>query len=513
MTFSTEPLTDFTDLTNVELYQAALKEVRDQLGADYPLIISGQRVETGAWMESHNPANISQLIGRSAQAGPGEVDRALEAAWDAFPAWSTRSMSERADLLHGLAAVLRRRKFELAAWLSFEAAKNYAEADAEAAEAIDFVEYYAAQSLPLAEPVETFSFPGEENTTMLRPLGAGAVISPWNFPLAILAGMAVGPAVVGNTLVLKPSPDTPIVAQKFMECVEEAGFPPGVFNLVTGQDAEIGDHLVDHHRTRFINFTGSLNTGVRINERAAKVHPGQLWIKKVQLEMGGKDALIIDETADLDYAVSAAVASGFGYGGQKCSAMSRLIVVDEIYDDVVARFGEAAGELKVGPAEENPDFSALINDRARQKSLSYIAIGTEDARLVAGGEAGPDVGYYVEPTVFADVDPRSSLAQEEIFGPVVSVIRATDFDDALNIANGTLFGLTGGVISSEPARLEQARREFEVGNLYLNRKITGAFVGVQPFGGLRLSGTTVKAGGPYYLRQYMAAKTVAERKL
>jgi 1-pyrroline-5-carboxylate dehydrogenase len=367
--------------------------------------------------------------------------------------------------------------------------------------------------LPLAEPLETFPYPGEENTTMLRPLGAGAVISPWNFPLAILTGMAVGPAVVGNTLVLKPSPDTPIVAQKFMECVEEAGFPPGVFNLVTGQDAEIGDHLVDHHRTRFINFTGSLNIGVRINERAAKVHPGQLWIKKVQLEMGGKDALIIDETADLDYAVSAAVASGFGFGGQKCSAMSRLIVVDEIYDDVVARFGEAVGELKVGPAEENPDFSALINDRARQKSLSYIGIGTDDARLIAGGEAGPDVGYYVEPTVFADVDPGSSLAQEEIFGPVVSVIRATDFDDALNIANGTLFGLTGGVISSEPARLEQARREFEVGNLYLNRKITGAFVGVQPFGGLRLSGTTVKAGGPYYLRQYMAAKTVAEKKL
>ena len=513
MGFSTEPLTDFTDQSNVELYQAALKEVRDQLGADYPLTISGQSVETGAWMESRNPANISQLIGRSAQAGTAEADRGLEAAWEAFPGWSSMEMSARADLLHGLAGVLRRRKFELAAWLTFEAAKNYAEADADVAEAIDFVEYYATQSLPLAEPVDTFSFPGEENTTMLRPLGAGLVISPWNFPLAIFAGMAVGPAVVGNTLVLKPSPDTPIIAHKFMECAAEANFPPGIFNLVTGQDADIGDHLVDHHRTRFINFTGSLNTGVRINERAAKVHPGQLWIKKVQLEMGGKDALIIDETADLDYAVHAAVASGFGFGGQKCSAMSRLIVVDEVYDDVISRFGAGVGQLTLGPAEENPDFSALINDRAREKSLGYIGIGKDEARLITGGEAGPDSGYYVEPTVFADVDPQSRLAQEEIFGPVVSVIRASDFDNALDIANGTLFGLTGGVISSEPARLEKARRDFEVGNLYLNRKITGALVGVQPFGGLRLSGTTVKAGGPYYLRQYMAAKTVSEKKL
>ena len=513
MAFSTEPLTDFTDQGNVELFQAGLKEVGDQLGADYPLIISGQKVETGAWMESHNPANISQLIGRSARGGTGEADRALEAAWAAFPAWAALAMTERANYLHALAKIMRRRKFELAAWMSFEAAKNYAEADADVAEAIDFIEYYAAQALPLAEPYESFPLAGEDVTTMLQPLGAGLVISPWNFPLAIFTGMAVGPAVVGNTLVLKPSPDTPIVAHKFMECAHEAGFPPGVFNLVTGLDTDIGDYLVDHHRTRFINFTGSLKTGVRINERAAKVHPGQMWIKKVQLEMGGKDALIIDETADLDYAIEAAVASGFGFGGQKCSAMSRLIAVDEVYDEIVARFGAAAGELTVGPAEENPDYSALINDGARRKSLSYIAAGKDEARLVTGGEAGSAEGYYVEPTVFADVDPQSALGQEEIFGPVVSVIRATDYDDALYIANDTLFGLTGGVISSEPARLEQARREFEVGNLYLNRKITGAFVGVQPFGGLRLSGTTVKAGGPYYLRQYMAAKTVTEHEL
>jgi 1-pyrroline-5-carboxylate dehydrogenase len=325
--------------------------------------------------------------------------------------------------------------------------------------------------------------------------------------------MVVGPGVVGDTLVLKPSPDTPIVAQKFMECVAAAGFPPGVFNLVTGADADIGDYLVDHARTRFINFTGSLTTGMRINERAAKVQPGQLWIKKVQLEMGGKDALIVDETADIDYAARAAVASGYGFGGQKCSAMSRLIAVDEIHDALVDRFVELASELEIGPAEENPDFSALINQRAMDKALGYIDIGRDSARLLAGGSAGPESGYYVTPTVFGDVAPDSKLAQEEIFGPVVSVIRADDFEEALGIANNTMFGLTGGLISNRRDRLDRAKREFEVGNLYLNRKITGAFVGLQPFGGLRLSGTTVKAGGSYYLRQYMAEKTIAEKRL
>ena len=422
-------------------------------------------------------------------------------------------MEERAALLRRLADVFRSRRLELAAWMTFEAGKNYAEADADVAEAIDFCEYYAAQAPSLAGERETFPSPGEDNTAVLVPLGAGAVISPWNFPLAIFTGMAVGPAVVGNTLVMKPSPDTPIVAQQFMACTSEAGFPTGVFNLVTGADADIGDHLVDHPRTRFINFTGSVATGTRINERAARVQPGQLWIKKVQLEMGGKDALIVDETADLDYAARMAVASGYGFGGQKCSAMSRLIAVDAIHDDLVGRFVELTGELEIGPAEENADFSALINARAQAKSLEYIDIGRESATLQLGGGAGPDQGHYVEATVFPDVEPDSRLAQEEIFGPVVSVIRARDFDDALSIANNTMFGLTGGLISNDRHRLDRAKREFEVGNLYLNRKITGAFVGLQPFGGLRLSGTTVKAGGPYYLRQYLAEKVIAERHL
>jgi 1-pyrroline-5-carboxylate dehydrogenase len=338
------------------------------------------------------------------------------------------------------------------------------------------------------------------------------VISPWNFPLAIFTGMAVGPAVVGNTLVLKPSPDTPVVAQKFMECAAAAGFPPGVFNLLTGRDSDIGDSLVDHPRTRFINFTGSVATGTRINERAARVHPGQLWIKKVQLEMGGKDALIVDETADLDYAARTALASGFGFGGQKCSAMSRLIAVESIHDELVDRFLVLVDGLEVGPADENPDFSALINEKARAKSLEYIDIGSRSATLRRGGDPAPDSGYYVNPAVFTGVEPDSRLAQEEIFGPVISVIQAKDFDEALAIANNTMFGLTGGLISNDRGRLDRAKREFEVGNLYLNRKITGALVGLQPFGGLRLSGTTVKAGGPHYLRQYLAEKVIAEKR-
>ncbi|MBT8192580.1 MAG: L-glutamate gamma-semialdehyde dehydrogenase [Acidimicrobiia bacterium] len=511
MTFTNEALTDFTVSENVDAYRAALSEVRSRLGADYPLTIGGEKHETGDWIESHNPGRTTELVGRSARGGPPEIDRALAAAWEAFRSWSARSMEDRIDLVRRLADVMRSRRFELAAWMTFEAGKNFAEADADVAEAIDFCEYYAHQAPGLAGEHETYPSPGESNTSMLVPLGAGAVISPWNFPLAIFTGMAVGPAVVGNTLVLKPSPDTPIVAQMFIECAEAAGFPPGVFNLVAGADADIGDYLVDHARTRFINFTGSLTTGIRINQRAATVHPGQLWIKKVGLEMGGKDALIVDETADLDYAARMAVASGYGFGGQKCSAMSRLIAVESIHDELVDRFVALAEELEVGPADENPDFSALINERARDKSLHYIDIGNETATMLAGGAPGPDGGHYVAPTVFADVSPDSKLAQEEIFGPVVSIIRARDFDDALGIANGTMFGLTGGLISNDRARLDRAKREFEVGNLYLNRKITGAFVGLQPFGGLRLSGTTVKAGGPYYLRQYLAEKTIAEK--
>jgi 1-pyrroline-5-carboxylate dehydrogenase len=510
--YQTEPYSDFSRIDVQNAYKLALESVRGQLGQDYPLVIGGAEVTTAhGFIDSVNPGNTRELVGRSAKAGRKEVERAMTAAWKAFDGWSKITMPERARTLVKLAAVMRRRKFELAAWETFEASKNYAEAEADVAEAIDFCEYYARQALKLAGPLSTHDYPGEENTSFFIPIGVGVVIPPWNFLLAILVGTAVGPVVVGNTVIVKPSPDTPIIAQKFMECVAEAGFPPGVINLVTGADADIGDLLVDHPRTRFINFTGSLETGLRIHERAAKLQPGQKWLKKVYAELGGKDALIVDETADLDIAADAAVASAFSFQGQKCSALSRLIVVNEVYDALLEQVVERTKKLSFGPAEENSDVGAVINQKAVDKIVGYIENGKTEARLVLGGGRGDEAGYFIEPTIFADVPQSASIACEEIFGPVLSMMKARDFDHALEIANATVYGLTGGVISKDRSRLERARRDFNVGNLYLNRKITGALVGVQPFGGFNLSGTNAKAGGPDYLRLFMEMKTVSER--
>ena len=509
--YRNEPYSDFSLPKPQKAFREALKTVRAELGRDYPLVINGEAVATGDWLESRNPSHPDEVVGRTAKGKAKEIEKAMDAAWNAYDDWSKLPMAHRARALVKLAAVMRRRKWELSAWETLEAAKNFPEAEADVAEAIDFCEYYARQAMRLEGPLETYDFPGEENTSFLVPLGVGVVISPWNFLLAILVGTAVGPAVVGNTVIIKPSPDTPIIAQKFMECVHEAGFPPGVINLLTGDDADLGDALVDHPRTRFINFTGSLATGVRINERAAKVQPGQKWLKKTFVELGGKDALIVDETADLDYAASAAAQSGYGFQGQKCSAMSRFIVVDEVYDELLKKFVERVEALTVGPAEENPDVAAVINQKAVDKIMHYLELGRVESRLVTGGDRAKGEGYFIQPTVFAEVPQSASIACEEIFGPVVAVMKARDFDHALEIANATVYGLTGGVISKSRARLEKARRDFQVGNLYLNRKITGALVGVQPFGGYKLSGSNAKAGGPDYLRLFMEMKTVSER--
>lgn len=511
--YRNEPFTDFGDEANLRAYRASLEAVRSELGRDYPLVIGADRVTTNEYLESFDPCNVERVVGRSAKAKAAEIERAMDVAREAFGSWSQLPMQHRARCLMKLAAVMRRRKFELAAWETFEAAKNYREADADVAEAIDFAEYYAREALRLAEPLRTYDYPGEENTTFLIPRGVGVVIPPWNFLLAILVGTTVGPVVVGNTVIVKPSPNTPIIAQKFMECVEEAGFPPGVINLLTGDDADLGDALVDHPQTRFINFTGSLRTGLRIHERAVRMQPGQMHMKQVYAEMGGKDALIVDETADLALAADAAVASGFGFQGQKCSAMSRLIVVDEVYDEMLERVLAGVEKLSVGPAEENHDVAAVINERQYRKILDYIEKGGSEGRLVAGGGAAKEAGngWFIQPTVFADVSPEAVIACEEIFGPVVSVVRARDFDHSLEIANSLPYALTGGLCSRSRARIERARYELEAGNIYVNRKITGALVGVQPFGGFKLSGDNAKAGGPDYLRLFMLAKTVTER--
>ena len=507
-----EPYSDFTDPANRAAYELALAGVEQRLGASYGLVVGGEWIETGKTIDSVNPASPDQVVGAIAAGDAALADQALDAAWEAFSSWSRVDPMVRAR--HGLrlAAVMRRNKYELAAIETWEAGKNWLEAEADVAEAIDFVEYYSRQAVHFGGPLDVVQVPGEENESHLIPIGAGVAIPPWNFPLAILVGVAMGPVLAGNTVVLKPASSTPIIGARWMEMVAEAGFPPGVVNYLPGSGGEIGDHLVDHPRTRFINFTGSKEIGLRIAERSAKVHPGQRWLKRAYMEMGGKDAMIVDETADLKAASADVVRSAFGFQGQKCSACSRLILVDEVHDEMLDRVAEAAAALEVGPPKENFPVGPVISAAQHASILAEIERGKEEAKAVVGGSAlDLDGGWYIQPTVFADVAPDSRLAQHEIFGPVLSVIRAGDFAEALEIANNTEFGLTGGLYSQDRGRIERARREFHVGNLYINRKITGALVGVQPFGGFNMSGSNAKAGGPDYLRLFMEMKTVAER--
>ncbi|WP_034383282.1 L-glutamate gamma-semialdehyde dehydrogenase [Deinococcus sp. YIM 77859] len=513
-----QPFTDFTREENVRAYQAALQRVRAELvGRHYPLIINGERVDTPQRLTSVNPCDTSEVIGTTAKATVEDAQRALEGAWQAFETWKTWEMDARARILLKAAAILKRRRLEACALMTLEVGKNYAEADVEVAEAIDFLEYYARSAMRYAGfgAAETTWFEGEENGLLYLPLGVGVSISPWNFPCAIFTGMLAAPIVVGNCVIAKPAEDSGLIAGFMVDILLEAGLPPGVLQFLPGIGAEVGEYLTTHPKTRFITFTGSRAVGLHINEVAAKVVQGQKWIKKVVLELGGKDALIVDETADLDVAVTAATQSAFGFNGQKCSAMSRLIVVDEVYDKVVNAFVERTRALKVGTGEENANVTAVVNEESFEKIRQYLAIGKQEGQVLLGGEAPGECegkkGYYVQPTIIGDVSPEARIAQEEIFGPVVAVLRARDWQDALRIANATEYGLTGGVCSNNRQRLEQARAEFEVGNLYFNRKITGAIVGVQPFGGYNMSGTDSKAGGPDYLANFLQLKSVTER--
>jgi 1-pyrroline-5-carboxylate dehydrogenase len=510
--FQNEPLSDFSDPEATAAYRLALARVRRCLGSHNPLIIGGMEVDTGEPIVSLNPAKPVEVVGTVAAGGPTQIDEAFEAAWKAFPEWAACPAAERAEVTIKLASELRRHKLSLAAWETLEASKNWLEADADVAEAIDFCEYYARQALELARPIPVNPWPGEINQSWLQPLGAGAVISPWNFPLAILVGMTMGPVAAGNTVVLKPSSNTPMTAAAFMEAVAAAGLPPGVINFLPASGGAMGDYLVDHPRCRFINFTGSKEVGLRIGSRAAQLQPGQPWLKRTFLEMGGKDAMVVDETADLEAATAAVVQSAFGFQGQKCSAASRLIVIEDVYDAFLDKLVAATKALKVGPAEENFPVAAVISAEQHRKILAEIEKGKAQAKLLVGGKAvDKDGGYYIEPTVFVEVPANSRLGQYEIFGPVLSVIRARTFDDAVRLFNGTEYGLTGGLFSRSRERIERAKREFEVGNLYINRGITGARVGVQPFGGFKMSGSNAKAGGPDYVRLFMEMKTVAEK--
>ena len=508
--FRNEPFTDFTKEENAQAMRAAIEKVQSELGREYPLVIGGERITTGNFLESINPANRTQVVGRFNKATKELASRAVEEAAKAFETWKTTSPEDRAAKLFRIAAIMRERKHELSAWMIHEVAKTWAEADGDTAEAIDFCEFYGWEMLRYASEQPLVHVPGEQSRLEYLPLGVGAVIPPWNFPLAIMAGMTVASVVTGNTVVLKPSSDAPTIAFKFFEILEEAGLPPGVVNFMTGSGAEVGDVVVDHPKTRYVAFTGSKEIGLRINERAAKVHDGQIWIKRVVAEMGGKDAIIVDREADIDAAVEGVAQSAFGYQGQKCSACSRAIVDAAIYDQFVEKLAPRVGRITQGDPQ-NPDntMGPVIDQSAFEKILTYVDQGKKEGKLVFGGEADGSTGYFIRPTVFKDIPPEGVLAQEEIFGPVLAVIKAKDWDDALRIANNTEYGLTGAVYTKNPKKQDQALAEFHVGNLYINRKCTGAMVGAHPFGGFNMSGTDSKAGGRDYLLLFLQAKATS----
>lgn len=505
-----EPFTDFTNEENNKAYQEALQKVEGYLGQDYPLYIGAEKVTTDDKIVSYNPADKEEVIGRVSKANRDHAEKAMQEASAAFESWKKVKPEIRADVLFKAAAIIRRRKHEFSALLTKEAGKPWNEADADTAEAIDFLEFYARQMLKLKDGVPVESRPGEYNRYDYIPLGVGIIISPWNFPFAIMAGTAVAAIVTGNTVLLKPASTTPIVAAKFVEVMMEAGLPSGVLNFVPGSGAEVGDYLVDHPKTRFISFTGSRDVGLRIFNRASQLNDGQIWLKRVIAEMGGKDTIVVDKEADLELAAQSIVKSAFGFSGQKCSACSRAVIVEDVYDQVLNRAVELTKQLTVGNPTENHFMGPVIDQAAFDKIMSYVEIGKEEGRILAGGEGDSSKGYFVQPTIVADVDPKARLMQEEIFGPVVAFAKAKDFDEALEIANNTEYGLTGAVITTNRSNMEKAREDFHVGNLYFNRGCTGAIVGYQPFGGFNMSGTDSKAGGPDYLQLHMQAKTTSE---
>ncbi|MGO9076453.1 MAG: L-glutamate gamma-semialdehyde dehydrogenase [Terriglobales bacterium] len=511
--FKNESFVDFTKEDNVRKMRAAIEKVRGQLGREYDLIIGGKRIKTSDKIRSINPAKPSEVVGIHQKAGKEHVEPAVQAACKAFGHWSHTSVEERASLLFHVADVLRERKLEFMAWLVFEVSKNWFEADADISETIDFCEFYAREALRFAKAEPPVQLPGERDTLMYIPLGVGAVIPPWNFASAIMAGMTVASIVSGNTVVLKPSSDSPTIAAKFVELLEECGMPEGVVNLCPGGGASFGDALVAHPKVRYIAFTGSREVGLHINQTAAQQQPGQLWIKRTVLEMGGKDAIVVDADADIDSAVEGVASAAFGFQGQKCSACSRAIIDERIYDKFLEKLKARVERITVGDPTLNPNMAAVINEGSMDDILRYIEIGKKDGRLITGGarDTSAGEGYFIQPTVIADIQAKSTLEQEEIFGPVLVVIKSRNFDHALEIANDTEFGLTGAVYSSSREKLDRAVREFHVGNLYLNRKCTGAMVGAHPFGGFNMSGTDSKAGGPDYLLLFTQAKSVGEK--
>jgi 1-pyrroline-5-carboxylate dehydrogenase len=510
--FKNEPLTDFSKAGNRRAMEIALGKVEADAGKEYPLVIGGKRKKLRSKFKSIDPADPGNVLGVFQKADARTAEEAVRAALKAFEDWRFVKPSKRASYLFKTAAIMRRKKLELAAWMVYEVGKSWVEADADVAEAIDFCEFYGREALRYAEDQALTKVPGEKNALEYIPLGVGAVIPPWNFPLAILCGMTTASLVAGNTVVLKPSSDAPAIAAKFMEILELAGLPPGVVNLLTGPGRIAGEVLVQHPKVRFVAFTGSMEVGLRINEAAAATRRGQIWIKRAILEMGGKDSIVVDNETDLDEAVKGVVASAFGFQGQKCSACSRAIVVGSVYKQFLKKLVPAVKALDVGPTWNPANYMGpVVNKGAMDSILNYIKIGGREGKLLTGGARIPRKGYFIQPTVIADIKPDAVISQEEIFGPVLAVLRAKNFEHALEIANNTRYGLTGAVYTRNRAKINKAEKIFHVGNLYINRKCTGALVGAHPFGGFNMSGTDSKAGGCDYLLLFTQAKSISEK--
>ncbi len=514
--YETEPFLDFSNPQVIEKVRSAINFAESNLGKEYPLYIGGQEYYSDGKIKSINPGQKDQVIGIFQDATIEQADKAVEVAWQAFKSWSKLDVYQRANIFFRAANILRQRKYEAIAWMILEVGKNYAEADADVAETIDYLEYYAKQMIDLHEnPPKLYKFPGEKNYYRYLPLGVVVVIPPWNFPLAIPAGMSIAAMVTGNTIILKPANDSPFMSYFFYNVMKEAGLPDGVLNFLSGRGSVVGDYLVKHPKVRMIAFTGSKEVGSNIYKEASTLSQGQKFLKRVIAEMGGKNAIIVDNIKDeylLNHAVNSVLVSAYGYQGQKCSACSRLLLHKNIYDKFMSLFLEKVRNIEIGLPKENKFMGPVINKSAQDKILQYIEIGKKNNKLVFGGQKVlEDMGYYIEPTVFENVNPKDIIAQEEIFGPVLAVMKFSDFCEAIEIANSTDYGLTGGVFSEDRYNIEKAVQDFYCGNLYINRKCTGAIVGVHPFGGFNMSGTDAKAGGPDYLLYFLQGRSVSEK--
>ena len=511
--FRNEPFTDFSRPEQQRAFEQALVTIEQKvLGRTWPCWIDGAEVRGTTTFETHDPGEVTRIVGRFQKLTEDDAQRAVAAAHAAFPKWSATPAEQRVRIFLEAARRLRARKHEFSALLCFEVGKSWAEADADTAEAIDFLEYYAGQMLRMAEPQAVTPVAGERNQMIYIPLGVGVIIPPWNFPLAIMAGMTSAALLAGNTVVVKPASQAPAIAALWVELMYECGLPRQALNFVTGPGSSVGGALVQHKLTRFISFTGSRDVGLWIFDKASKTQPGQIWMKRLIAEMGGKDSILVDKSCNLDAAVDAVLASAFGYQGQKCSACSRAILHRDIYDEFVKRLVPRVEAIKLGhPKDRTNWMGPMVDGGAKRKTLEYIETGKKEGKLLTGGGAGPSNGYYIKPTVIGDVAPDAKISLEEIFGPVLALIRVKDFEEGLAVANNTEYGLTGSVFTNDEQHKAEARRRFHVGNFYINRKCTGALVGAHPFGGFNMSGTDSKAGGPDYLLQFLQAKTISEK--